>query len=254
MSRAETSKFFSRALFLGGFQICLVLLLFSRMVYLQIIEGSYYRVLADGNRIVTRPLVPLRGRVYDKNGILLVENETNFKLLLLADKKKDIEVALASLEAVISLSPEAKEEILKKAQKRQGVESLVIKDNLTWDEVSAIELHAMDLPGMTIEIGSKRRYPFAAEGAHLLGYVSSPSEKEEEEDPSLGIPGLKIGKSGFEKYLNQRLKGTPGYSALEVNARRKIVRELNQIESIPGEDICLTIDERLQRYAYEVLS
>lgn len=254
MSRMENSKFLSRALLLGGFQILLVLILLGRMVYLQIIEESYYRLLADGNRIVTRPLVPLRGRIYDKNETLLVENETNFKLLFLAEKKKDIEAALASLEDVISLSLEEKEEILKKAQKRRGLESIVIKDNLTWDDVSAIELHAMDLPGMSIEVGSKRKYPLVLEGAHLLGYVSSPSEKEEEKDSSLGIPGLKIGKVGLEKYLDRRLRGTPGYSASEVNARRKIVRELNQMESIPGEDIRLTIDERLQRYAYEVLS
>ncbi|MDI9641006.1 penicillin-binding transpeptidase domain-containing protein [Geitlerinema splendidum] len=130
----------------------------------------------------------------------------------------------------------------------------MVKDGLTWEEVSAIELHATNLPGISLEVGSRRHYPLLSEGAHILGYVASPSEKEEEEDPTLAIPGLKVGKVGLEKYFDQRLRGTLGYRAFEVNARRKIVRDLNQNESVPGEDIHLTLDERLQKYASEVLS
>lgn len=91
-------------------------------------------------------------------------------------------------------------------------------------------------------------------GAHLLGYVASPAEDEQEGDPFLTIPGIKVGKGGLEKYFEDRLRGTPGYSAFEVNARRKIVGELRQVASLPGEDIHLTIDSRLQDYAQEVLS
>jgi penicillin-binding protein 2 len=254
MSRDENATFLSRALFLGILQIGLVLILFGRMYYLQIFEGSHYRLLAEGNRIFSRPLVPLRGHIYDRNGSILVENETSFRLLLLVDKKKDIESTLAALEEVITLSPEEKEEILKKVGKKNSIDAIVIKDGLTWEEVSAIELHAADLPGISLEVGARRHYPLLSEGAHVLGYVASPSEKEEEEDPILTIPGLKMGKVGLEKYLDQRLRGTPGYQAFEVNARRKIVRDLNQSESIPGEDLHLTLDGRLQKYASEVLS
>lgn len=254
MSREENPNFLSRALFVGILQIGLVLILLGRMYYLQIFEGSHYHLLAEGNRIFSRPLVPLRGQFYDRNGNILVGNETSFRLLLLVDKKKDLESTLTALEEVITLSPEEKEDILKKVGKKHNIDAIVVKDGLTWEEVSAIELHAMNLPGISLEVGVRRHYPLLSEGAHVLGYVASPSEKEEEEDPTLAIPGLKMGKVGLEKYFDQRLRGTPGYRAFEVNARRKIVRDLNQNESIPGEDIHLTLDERLQKYASEVLS
>lgn len=254
MSREENPNFLSRALFMGILQIGLVMILLARMYYLQIFEGSHYHLLAEGNRIFSRPLVPLRGQIYDRNGNILVGNETSFRLLLLVDKKKDLENTLTALEEVITLSPEEKEDILKKVGKKHNIDAIVVKDGLTWEEVSAIELHATNLPGISLEVGSRRHYPLLSEGAHILGYVASPSEKEEEEDPTLAIPGLKVGKVGLEKYFDQRLRGTLGYRAFEVNARRKIVRDLNQNESVPGEDIHLTLDERLQKYASEVLS
>lgn len=254
MSREENTNFLPRALFVGILQISLVMILFGRMYYLQIFEGSHYHLLAEGNRIFSRPLVPLRGQIYDRNGCVLVENETSFRLLLLVDRKKDIESTLTALEEVISLSAEEKEEILKKVGKKHSIDAIVLKDGLTWEEVSAIELHAADLPGISLEVGARRHYPLLSEGAHVLGYVASPSEKEEEEEPILAIPGLKTGKVGLEKYFDQRLRGTPGYRTFEVNARRKIVRDLSQNESIPGEDIHLTLDGRLQKYASEVLS
>ena len=254
MSREENSHFLSRALFVGILQIGLVMILLGRMYYLQIFEGPRYHLLAEGNRIFSRPLVPLRGQIYDRNGSVLVGNETSFRLLLFVDKKKGFESTLAALEEVITLSPEERENILKKVGKKHNIDAIVVRDSLTWEEVSAIELHAADLPGISLEVGARRHYPLLSEGAHVLGYVASPSEKEEEEDSTLTIPGLKIGKVGLEKYFDQRLRGTPGYRAFEVNARRKIVRDLNQNESTPGENIHLTLDGRLQKYVSEVLS
>jgi len=99
-----------------------------------------------------------------------------------------------------------------------------------------------------------RKYPANLSGAHLLGYVASPSEKEQEEGDFLTIPGVKVGKGGLEKYFETRLRGTPGYSAFEVNAKRKVIRELQQVPSSPGENIYLTLDGTLQTYAQEVLS
>ncbi len=254
MSERENTRFLRRTLFLGILQLFLIVILLGRMYYLQIIEGSHYHLLAEDNRIASRPLVPLRGQIYDCKGIPLVQNETSFRVVLLADQKEEIEKTLETLSGIISLSEEEKEEIFKMMKKKRALDSLIIKDNLTWPEVSAIELHATALPGISIEIGSVRKYPEVLQGAHLLGYVASPSEKEQIDDLMLSIPGLKVGKGGVEKYFDSRLRGTPGRSAFEVNAKRKVVRELHQIASIPGEDIHLTIDARLQAYAQDVLS
>ena len=119
MSREENSHFLSRALFVGILQIGLVMILLGRMYYLQIFEGPRYHLLAEGNRIFSRPLVPLRGQIYDRNGSVLVGNETSFRLLLFVDKKKDFESTLAALEEVITLSPEERENILKKVGKKE---------------------------------------------------------------------------------------------------------------------------------------
>lgn len=254
MLERENTRFLRRALFLGVLQLALIVLLLGRMYYLQIFEGSYYRLLAEGNRIATRPLLPLRGQIYDRHDVPLIQNETSFRAILLTDKKDEILETLDTLSTLIPFSQEEKEDVLKTIKKKRGLDSLILKDNLTWPEVSAIELHTAELPGISVEVGSVRKYSETTRGAHLLGYVASPSEKEQEEDPMLTIPGLKVGKVGLEKYFDNRLRGAPGHSAFEVNARRKVVRDLHQTESTPGEDIHLTLDARLQIHAQEVLS
>ncbi len=254
MSERESTQFLRRALFLGILQIGLVSILLGRMYYLQICEGAHYQLLAEGNRIATRPLVPLRGHIYDRNGISMAQNDMSFRLVLLTDSKDKVEEALENISGIIDLSQENKETVVKMAQKKRGLDSLIVKDNLNWQEVSMVELYASSLPGISVEIGSVRTYPEAIRGAHLLGYVASPSEHDQEEDPILTIPGLKLGKVGLEKYFDHRLRGKPGHSAFEINAQRKIVRELHQVASTPGDDVSLTIDTRLQTYAQEVLS
>ena len=254
MPEREHTQFLGRTLFLGILQFVLLLLLLGRMYYLQIFEGNYYHLLAEGNRIATRPLIPLRGQIYDRHKSPLAQNEASFRAVLLTDKKDKIEEVLDTLSGLIALSFEEREEVLKLAQKKRGFDSIIVKDNLSWPEISAIELHAADLPGISIEVGSIRKYPEILNGAHLLGYIASPSEKEQEEDSVLTIAGLKVGKVGLEKYYDLRLRGLPGHSAFEVNAKRKIVRDLHQVASIPGEDIYLTLDARLQAYAQETLS
>jgi len=254
MSEREKTQFLRRALCLGILQLALVVVLVARMYYLQIFNGPYYQVLAEENRIATRPLMPLRGQIYDRHGTVLAQNETSFRLVLVTDKREEIKEDLETLAGLISLSAEEKEETLKAVRKKRGLDAFIIKDNLTWEEVSAIELHGTELPGISVEIGSVRKYPKEASGAHLLGYISSPSEKEQTDDPMLTIPGLKVGKGGLEKYFDHRLRGILGHSAFEVNARRKIVREVAQVPSQVGEDIHVTLDARLQAAAQEILS
>src|SRR5471030_259788 len=113
MSERESTQFLRRTLFLGMLQIGLVSLLLCRMYYLQIFEGAYYQLLAEGNRIASRPLIPLRGQIYDRNHVLLAQNETSFRVVLLTDKKAEIEEILDTLSGLIDLPLEEKEEILK---------------------------------------------------------------------------------------------------------------------------------------------
>lgn len=254
MSEEKNNSFIRRTIFLGVIQIVLVLILLSRMYYLQIFEGAHYHLLAEGNRIATRPLIPLRGQIYDRNKVPLAQNETNFRVVFLTDKRAEAEDTLHTLSGLIPLSDEEKEDVLSLVRKKRGLDAVIVKDNLTWAEISAIELHTADLPGISVEVGAIRKYPHVLAGAHLLGYVGSPSEKEQAENPIFTLPGLKIGKVGVEKYLETCLRGSPGHSAFEINAKRKVVRELHQVPSMAGQDVYLTIDSRLQNYAQDVLS
>lgn len=253
--REEANRhFIGRMMFLGIVQIIFILVLLGRMYQLQIFQGSYYQLLAEGNRIATRPLVPLRGQIYDRNGVPIAKNETMFRVVLLTDKRTAVDETLHTLSGLIPLSAEEIKDAINIINKKRSLDAVIVKDNLTWEEVSAIELHAAELPGISIEIGSSRQYPKREVGAHLLGYVSSPSEKEQAEDEVLSIPDLKVGKVGLEKYLDKNVRGVPGHSAVEINAKRKIVRDLYQVPSLGGEDVHLTIDSRLQEFAQEVLS
>lgn len=248
-----TAQFLRRAFFLGGIQCFGFLILIGRMYYLQIMEGAYYHLLAEDNRIVTRALLPLRGEMCDRHGVPLAQNKMTFRLVFLTDKKDKLEKTLETLSTLIVFSEEEKEEALREAYKKRGLSSVILKENLTWEEVSAIELHGGDLPGISVEIGGVRTYPGNSVGAHVLGYVATPSEKEQVDDGGLTVPGMKVGKTGLEKHFDQRLRGELGYSAFEVNARRKVVRELQKKTSVPGETISLTLDGELQTYVQEAL-
>lgn len=250
----DNYKFIRRILFLGIIQFVIIIVLLGRMYYLQIFEGEHYHLLAEGNRIATRPLIPVRGQIYDRNKVPLAQNETNFRIVFLTDKRAEVEDTLHTLSGLITLSNEEKENALNIIRKKRGLDSVIIKDNLTWEEVASVELHTAELPGISVEIGSSRKYPKILAGAHLLGYVASPSEKEQSEDPILTIPGLKMGKVGLEKYFDKQLRGTPGHCAFEINAKRKVLRELYKAESTGGQDIYLTIDSRLQDYTQNILA
>lgn len=250
----DNYKFIRRILFLGIIQFVIIIVLLGRMYYLQIFEGEHYHLLAEGNRIATRPLIPLRGQIYDRNKVPLAQNETNFRIVFLTDKRAEVEDTLHTLSGLITLSHEEKENALNIIRKKRGLDSVIIKDNLTWEEVASVELHTAELPGISVEIGSSRKYPKVLAGAHLLGYVASPSEKEQSEDPILTIPGLKMGKVGLEKYFDKQLLGIPGHCAFEINAKRKVIRELYKAESTGGQDVYLTIDSRLQDYTQNILA
>ena len=124
-----------------------------------------------------------------------------------------------------------------------------MRENLKWRDVSRIEVNASELPGLSIEVGQSRQYPFAYDFSHVLGYVSAVSRREMTGDPVLELPGFKVGKNGIEKGFDTNLRGKAGNSHIEVNAVGRIIRELSRKEGDSGDDIHLTIDLDLQKVA-----
>lgn len=252
----DSSRFKSfsrRVAFLGGGKVLLLSLLAGRMYQLQVIESDKYKTLADENRINLRLLPPPRGTIVDRYGRALAVNQENYRLTLVAEQVNDINTMLDTLSGIISLEDYERHRILREVRRRRGFVPVTVRENLDWRDVSRIEVNAPDLPGLSIEVGQSRQYPFAEDFAHVLGYVSAVSEKEVTGDPLLELPGFKVGKNGVERVFDLNLRGKAGNTRIEVNAVGRVIRELSRQEGQPGVDLRLTIDRDLQKLAADRL-
>lgn len=225
--------------------------IFARLYYLQVREADKYKMMSDENRISTRFLVPPRGLIYDRNGEIIAKNDQDFQALLVAEQSPNIEKTLQTFKQIIPLSTEEENKILKNIKNRRRFIPVKLKDNLSWDEVSKILLRAPDLPGVEIDEGLSRYYPYADIYAHVLGYVGPISDKDKKDNPLYMVPGFKIGKSGLERYFDYKLQGKGGTIKLEVNAYGRVMNEIERNSGEEGESLHLTLDARLQRVAYE---
>ena len=245
---SERHKLFSRraALLIGG-KAVLLSGLAARMYYLQVIEAERYRVLAEENRINLRLLAPPRGHIVDRFGVAMADNQQNYRVLLNAEDVLDIEATLDILGRIIPIGPGERRRILREVKLNRRFVPTTIRENLDWQIVSKIEVNAPDLPGVIIDVGQSRHYPFGPETVHVLGYVAAVSPKEVTGDPLLELPGFRIGKAGIEKVYDLQLRGTGGSSQVEVNAFGRVIRELSRQDGQAGEQVVLTIDLELQK-------
>lgn len=248
-----TKMFNRRAAVLGGAQAVLVSTLIGRMYYLQVIEADRYRMLAEDNRINIQLIPPPRGQIVDRFGEPLAVNQQQFRALVVPEQIRNLDDTLDAISSLVELSDHDRERIEKEVGRKRGFVPIMVKENLTWDEMARIQVNAPDLPGVTIDEAQTRYYPQREGAAHLLGYVSAVDESDLTGDPLLQLPGFRIGKDGIEKIYDTRLRGTGGTSQVEVNAYGRVIRELERKEGEPGEDIVLTIDQRLQKFAADRL-
>lgn len=248
----DRAKMFGRrAAALGLAKIGLFGILAGRMYYLQVIEGSRYATLADENRINIRLLPPPRGRILDRFGNPLADNEINYRALIVAEdtgKAGGMEATLERLAQIVDISAKDIQRVLRDSKRRRSFVPIKVVENLTWEEVARIQVNSPDLPGIDIDVGQSRSYPNGETLAHVLGYVAQVSESDLTGDPLLELPGFRIGKAGVEKVHDLALRGAGGTSQVEVNALGRVKRELERKEGEPGAEVHLTIDLELQRY------
>lgn len=245
--------FTRRAVLLAGGQLALFSALAGRMYQLQVVEGERYRTLAEDNRINMRLLAPLRGIIFDRYGVEIATNRQNYRLIVVPERSPDIEQTLTRVARFIHLDEEERNRIRKEVRRKRKFLPVTLKENLDWREVAKIEVHTPDLPGVLIEVGQTRLYPFAETAAHLVGYVGAVSEAEQTGDPLLELPSFRIGKNGVEKVHDKRLRGKSGSSEVEVNATGRVIRELSRREGRTGDQVRLTIDIGLQEFAHKRL-
>lgn len=247
-------KVFSRrALLLGGAQTLMLSALAGRMYYLQVLQSDQYRVLAEDNRINLRLLPPPRGRIVDRFGVPLAVNEQNYRVLMVEEQAGDIDETLAMIGRVIEIDAADVERIKRELAGKRGFVPITVQENLSWRQVSQLEVNAPDLPGVSIDVGQTRSYPYGAAMSHLVGYVGAVSERDLNGEPLLELPGFRIGKNGAEKMHEEQLRGAAGASQVEVNAIGRIIKEVDRREGTPGRDVVLTIDAGLQTYTHQRL-
>ena len=249
---SDRQKLFTRrALMLAGGKFVLLSALGLRLYYLQVMQADKYKTLADENRINLRLLPPPRGTIVDRHGVPLAINSQNYRVLLVSEQAEDVEATLAGLGSVIDIGEKERRRVLREVHRRRGFVPVTVRENLSWEDVARIEVNAPDLPGVFIDVGQTRYYPNGSALAHVLGYVSSVSEKDLTGDPLLELPGFRIGKAGIEKVYDLPLRGKGGNSQVEVNAFGRVIRELDRQEGQPGAEIPLNIDLDLQKYCMQ---
>jgi len=244
---SPTGVFARRALLMMGGQVALLGALAVRLYQVQVVEGARYATLAEENRISARLIAPPRGRILDRFGTVIAGNKLNWRALLIAEQTSDMTATLENFSRIVSLTDYERGRIEREVRRHRRFIPIMVREFLTWEEMAAIEVNAPDLPGVLVDVGTTRIYPYGEQLAHIASYVAPPSEDDVLDDPDLGLPGIRVGRAGMEKQRERDLRGNAGAVQLEVNALGRVIRELDRQEGVPGEDVRLTIDVSLQQ-------
>ncbi len=245
---------FNRRTFLLFF---LKLSLFSavgwRLYNIQILDSSKYKTLSKKNQIDLEILFPIRGKIFDRNNILIAKNEKVYDLYLIPENTRSINNSLNALSKFIDIDFTKRRKIIELSKKVKKFEKIKIFENIPWSILEQIETNKYKLEGIFITEDYLRVYPYNEIFSHILGYINKPNQKELALPFISKMPNLDIGKEGLEKSFNPILIGKPGQREIEVNSNGRIIREISKIDSIQGQEVSLSIDSRVQEYAINLL-
>lgn len=231
--------------------LCFALLL-GRYFYLQVIQHGYYTELAEKNRIKRNRIKASRGLIYDRNGVLLADNVTAYRLLVTPEKAEDIEQQLNALNAIIPMTQQERADIQEALQYNPIFKPLIIKDKLSDQQVAAFAVRQHRFPGFHTEPYLIRQYRYPVVLSHVIGYVGKITEQSYlQADKQRYAADDYVGKTGLERFYEQQLHGQPGILQTVINARGKVLSK--QIEAAPsnGHQLNLTLDLALQQAAYD---
>ena len=248
----EARLFTSRAIAATVMLLLLLGLLVGRLVYLQVIAHEHFTTLSRDNRVKVVPVPPTRGLIYDRNGVLLAGNKPAYSLEITPEQVKDLDATLAELAKVVDISDDDLERFNKLRKRQRRFESVPIRLQLDPAEAAAFAVQRYRFPGVDIAARLVRYYPLGADTGHVLGYVGRISRQDLEQiDASQYAGTTYIGKIGIEKTYEASLHGKVGLERVEVNALGRTVRVLERQPPVPGEDLRLNLDVRLQEAALD---
>ena len=249
---AELTRFRLRVLVVGIVVLVCMGLLVSRLVVLQVVRHEDLKAQAENNRIAVVPVVPNRGLILDRNGVVLATNYSAYTLEVTPSKVLAMEAMLGELAQVVEISPRDRRRFKKLMEESRNFESLPIRTKLTEEEVARFAAQRFRFPGVEIKARLFRNYPFGELASHVIGYIGriNKSEKErlEESDDGANYRGTEyIGKLGVEQSFETQLHGTTGVDSVETSAGGRAVRKLTSNPSTPGNTVMLSIDIKLQK-------
>lgn len=246
-------KLTRRGLMLGGAQAAFVAVLALRMRQLQMRDAEKYRMLAEENRINLQLISPARGRILDRFGTVLADNEPTYQITITRERAGDMSLVLKRLQFILPITDEKVADILAQAEKTSAFVPITVAERVSWENLSRVALNTPNLPGVTPETILRRSYPFGPDFAHVIGYVGRVSEADLTEAGDraslLTMPGFKIGKLSIERAYEPELRGVEGTLAVEVNATGRVMRTLERTDPLQGGDLNLTLDHHLQNFA-----
>jgi len=237
---------------LGTAQAGVGALLIGRLGWLSIAQNQKYQLLSESNRVQLIPVPPRRGWIIDRNGKPIAINRASFRVDIIPQQLTDGPKVVAELSKLLTLPPDEVDRISKELAHSRGFQPVSVADNIPYEQYAAITVRLPELAGVAASRGFTRYYPGGSAVGQLVGYVGAANEKEyeaEDKNPLLLVPGVKIGKEGLEKTLEQTLRGVPGGQRVEVTARGKLVKELDPKPDRSGGTVQLTIDADLHEYA-----
>lgn len=250
-------RFTRRALLLGGVQGVVGAVLAARMYHLQVVESPQHRAAADRNRFDDSMIAPPRGQIVDRVGRPLAVNRQNYRLFVSRDGSPNVEETLSRLSRLIDLPDHRRHKALRELRTGSRFTPVMVAENLNWDEFALVNANAPALQGVAPDVGWMRDYPQKDSCAHVVGYVATPSQQDQEADPEnrqlLMLPSMKIGKNGVERTEDLLLRGKAGARRAEVNVRGRVIREISRDDGERGAELTLTLDAELQAYAMKLM-
>jgi penicillin-binding protein 2 len=232
-------------------------LLAARFVYLQVYKASEFTAQAEENRIAVVPVPPSRGLIYDRNGVLIAENVSEYTLEVNPTRIADLEQTISDINGVIEITPKDRRRFKKLIEESKTLGYLPLKTRLTDEEVAKFAAFKFRYPGVEVRARLFRKYPFGETGSHMLGYIGriSPAEEEainESDDASNYSGTTHIGKIGLEQSYEAVLHGKTGSEEIEVSAGGRAVRSLAKQQPKPGSNLHLSVDIKLQKLIEEL--
>lgn len=232
----------------------LFIALIGRLIVLQVVEFEHFDSLSERNRVDISSIPPQRGLIYDRNGVILAENIPTFSIELTPENVPDIDDTLQKLAALFAMTDEDMIDIKERINQQRRFRQVILKERLTEEEVAIFSVNRHRFPGVDVVGRLIRHYPQGALFAHTVGYVGRINEQELQEINENNYKGsLHIGKTGIEKQYEELLHGQVGYQQVETNVQGRIVRQLNSMPAVSGQDLFLHLDINLQRVASDAM-